>query len=379
MKSSRFNLTYCANIHPINSVETLIKTLEQTTSVIADATQFHPFQLGLWLPQTALSEALSDESIKKIQEVLNKHRYDIITFNAFPMNTFHDEAVKTKVYQPDWASKERLQYTQQVAELAQKLGSKKTVISSLSGGFRANDDESKINRYIQSWVKWVHWAKQFEKTTGFVAQLALEPEPFNTMEKLSDILDIWTKIELSIQNTELNMITVNKYLGICLDTCHFSVRFTSPLETYKKLQKVGISVFKSQLSISPRWTKSMGKESKKAFFDLDEPVYLHQAYAKTARTKIESFTDLNEAKNSNIEAEEWRTHFHIPIFLSEKNNTTGAELIEYLNFIKSDPNPPILEVETYSFNELRNMYKVDIGVEDSITKELQWLKKQIQN
>ena len=379
MESSRFNLTYCANIHPIDSVETLIKTLDQTTSTVASAFNDQPFQLGLWLPQAALSEALEGSSIKKIKDVLEKHHYDIITFNAFPMNKFHGEPVKTKVYLPDWSSEKRLLYTKQVAELAYKLGAKKTVISSLSGGFKADDNEAKINQYIEHWIQWVHWAKNYEEKTGFKAQLALEPEPFNTMEKLSDILEIWSKLEKAIQTTDLDMTTVNKYLGICLDICHFSVRFNSPLDVYKKLKHKNIPVFKSQLSISPRWCTSMGEENKNAFFDLDEPIYLHQAYAQTPNGEVQEFTDLDEAKKSTIPATEWRTHFHIPIFLSEKENTTGAELMEFLNYIKDESRVPILEVETYSFNELRNMYKVDIGVENSIIKELQWLKKQIQN
>ena len=89
--------------------------------------------------------------------------------------------------------------------------------------------------------------------------------------------------------------------------------------------------------------------------------------------------DLDEAKKANIEADEWRTHFHIPIFLSDQTNTTGADLIEFIKNIKNDPSLPILEIETYSFNALKKMYKVDMNVRQSISKEILWLKNLLQN
>ena len=124
----------------------------------------------------------------------------------------------------------------------------------------------------------------------------------------------------------------------------------------------------------------MGTENLEAFFDLHEPVYLHQSYARNSQQHIQEFVDLDEARiNNNFGANEWRTHFHIPIFLSENDNTTGLDLIEFLREIKKDSSLPILEIETYSFNALHNMYKVDLDVKNSITKELFWLKKQLEN
>ena len=53
-----------------------------------------------------------------------------ITFNAFPMDVFHGERVKEKVYNPDWSHMPRLEYTKKVGMLGHYLGMKDFSISS---------------------------------------------------------------------------------------------------------------------------------------------------------------------------------------------------------------------------------------------------------
>ena len=379
MRTEEINFTYCANIHPISSVDTLCDILNQTVPEIAQNSHIENFKLGLWLPAHALKEALQTSSIERIKQLLQTHNFEVITFNAFPMNTFHGESVKTKVYNPDWSTIERLNYTQEVAKLAHLLGNKKTVISTLSGGFKENDNDEKIEQYIKHWLEWVRFAKDYEDDFGFLAQCALEPEPFNTLEDDEDIVQLWKKIEAKCKGTGLSMEDVNRYLGICLDTCHFSVRFISPLKAFERLRSENIPVFKTQLSISPRYLNNMQNMHRDDFFLLNEPVYLHQTYAKNSDNEIHSFLDLDVARQSQLQAEEWRTHFHIPIFLSENQNTTGQDLIDFVKGIQAYPNLPILEIETYSFAALKRLYQVDLDINQSITKELLWLTQYLKS
>jgi hypothetical protein len=379
MGNSRFEITYCSNIHPIKSFDDLCETLNGPCANVASHFKENPFNLGLWLPEDALSKSLCDDSIIKINKLIGDNQFKPITFNGFPYSIFHGEPVKTKVYSPDWSDPKRLEYTKNIARFAEKLGLEKTVISSLSGGFRQKDDEEKVDQYIDHWIEWVQWCEIFESETGFLSQCALEPEPFNTMEKEKDIYFLWEKLEKKAITQNISRQSLNRHLGICLDTCHFSVRFESPARVFKNLKSFDIPVFKSQISLAPHWDETMEEQSLQKFFNCAEPFYLHQTYGLNDEGELMEFLDLNLAEKTSQQAKQWRTHFHIPIFLSEKKNTTGKDLIEFLNLIKLEKNPPILEVETYSFNALSDMYKVEITVEESIVKELEWLKKQLEN
>lgn len=369
---------YCSNIHPVRTFEDILSFLEKETKNISrEFPDEELFPLGLWFPEQALDEALKKENVNQLQRCLKKNNYKLVTMNAFPQSFFHGETIKEKVYQPDWSTEERLQYTFKCARLAEKLGLENITISTLSGGYRPGDDADKLERYFEHLGRWLHFAHDLHQDLDCHARLALEPEPFNTLQDADDAIDFWKKLQHYLAKQGFDRRGIESYLGICLDTCHLSVRFKNPWQEYEKLTTAGIPVHKIQVSVAPRWV-SNGQMSLEDFFALDEPVYLHQTFGKDSEGGIHDFKDLSDAKNANLSCKEWRTHFHVPIHFGDHPHTTGSELIEFLNQLKKQLDVPLLEVETYSFDRLKSKAFPDKGqLEQSITEELRWLNEQL--
>ena len=312
----------------------------------------------------------SDLLLKKLEQ----SQLQLATLNAFPMGKFHGTAVKERVYLPDWSSPERLSYTQLCAQLGAKLGAQHLPISTVSGGFRPLDSNKKVDAYIEAWVAWVNFAQQLEEQTGCCAPLALEPEPFNTMEDHTDAIALWPRILDLAQKCNLSQQMVDRYLGLCFDTCHFSVRFVPPREAWLSLREHDIPVHKVQVSVAPTCPMDATYKDRSHFFDLTEPTYLHQSYHRDHSGVISSFLDLPQAQASELGTGEWRTHFHVPIHWGDQPHTTGAELCDFLNLVKLEPKRPLLEIETYSFHALQGQNtQTDDDLNSSLIREWHWL------
>ena len=75
---------------------------------------------------------------------------------------------------------------------------------------------------------------------------------------------------------------------------------------------------------------------------------------------------------------EWRSHFHVPIFLKdlEDFSTTQDFLREMLSLHRDSPISQHLEVETYTWDVLPERYR-KVGVSAAIARELAWVKDQL--
>jgi hypothetical protein len=314
-----------------------------------------------------------------LQDACLNAKVALKTFNGFPMGTFHGTRVKENVYRPDWSTQERLHYTCGLAQLGHACGATTFSISSLSGGFRPDDTPNKKVQYFEQWLTWVQWAHRFEDKTGTCVQLALEPEPFNTWQDQNDVISDWTQLLAMCPQRQISEAQLRRYLGVCFDTCHFSVRFIDLTTAYRELSEAGVPVHKIQVSVAPQ-ADGTNQTAWDRFTRLAEPVYLHQTYHQREDGCIDAHLDLGELSKSmprEARAGLWRTHFHVPIHWSERADTTGPKLI---NFLKRLPktDTPHLEVETYSFDALRELDKLNEGsLTQSIIKEIRWLQTQI--
>ena len=77
------------------------------------------------------------------------------------------------------------------------------------------------------------------------------------------------------------------------------------------------------------------------------------------------------------EIEEWRIHFHVPIFIKEFEffGSTQAETKSVLEYFKAHPFSPHLEVETYTWDVLPENLKTDLF--HLIERELEWALENI--
>jgi len=368
-------ITYCGNVHPTRCFEDVLRHLKGPCREVARELEkdSKSFPLGLWIPRSALQEAR--EKVHTFKSDLEGNGLSVATFNAFPMDIFHGQSVKEKVYQPDWSDKERLDYTISIAELAVALELEDVSISTVSGGYRPNDREEKIKSYIEHWLTFVDWARAEEERSGTCIRLALEPEPFNTLEDHRDALVLWPRLRKEAERRNLGSEVLDRHIGLCFDTCHFSVRFVEPLSAWKSLEEARIPVHKVQVSVAPR---GEGVEGLKSLLEMDEPVYLHQTYHRDQQGTLREYLDLTEIGPDVDPEGEWRTHFHVPIHWGDRKETTGHELLPLLQYLGTLKKCPVLEVETYSFDALPGDTRKDSLV-TSITKELRWCEEALKS
>ncbi len=377
-------LTYCGNVHPVRCFADLLRIIPgEFNEVARNAGWGRPFDLGLWLPRAALREALEPANTETLAVTLEAAGMRVATWNGFPYGVFHGEPVKTRVYRPDWSERDRLDYTLEIARLAACLGMKRAPISTLSGGFKPEDTPEKRAVYFAQLLEFAREAARLEDETGCCCELALEPEPFNTLEDEDDGVRFFEELRQRARALGLAE-EARRHLGVCFDACHFSVRFRDPRRAWRRLAENGVPVPKVQVSVAPRWTQDMELEARARFFAMDEPVYLHQTYGRTG-TSVQAFLDLPQAgatctagAKAGAEVEEWRTHFHVPVHWGEAADTTGFELRALLAEIRRDAYAGVLEVETYSFASLQAAHRREnVPLAESIARELNWLKGQM--
>lgn len=112
---------------------------------------------------------------------------------------------------------------------------------------------------------------------------------------------------------------------------------------------------------------------------LSESTYLHQVVVQNRDQSFTHYPDLPQALPHIHEpqAAEWRTHFHVPVFVSDYGNlqSTQDEIIEVLRLNQRNPVTQHLEVETYTWEVLPESIKTDL--KSSIVREMEWVKQQL--
>jgi hypothetical protein len=92
--------------------------------------------------------------------------------------------------------------------------------------------------------------------------------------------------------------------------------------------------------------------------------------------KLTSYSDLPQAieKLADTKDEEWRIHFHVPIFLENYGALLSTQSAIKLVLNQVSNNPRItnhLEVETYTWEVLPEDTHLSLG--ESISRELAWV------
>jgi hypothetical protein len=230
---------------------------------------------------------------------------------------------------------------------------------------------------------------QIQKLTGKLLHLDIEPEPDGMLETGEEFIDwfendllrigipvIKEKLKISAQHAE---DIIKEHLRLCYDVCHFAIGYEPHKKIINEVLKRGIKIGKIQISaaLKCKISESDRKSIRENFENFNEPTYLHQVVAKTNAGKMLRYADLPEALKEidNPLFEEWRAHFHVPIFTKSFDalSSTQDEIQEVLAIQKEHPITNHLEVETYTWEVLPAELK--LPMQDSITRELQWVQQ----
>lgn len=355
-------ITYCTNIHPGESWQEIFTSIRNHAPVVKkQVSPDSPFPLGLRLSGRAAMEMTARDA-DVFYNWCKDNDIFIATLNGFPYGIFHHTPVKEAVYLPDWRFAERLDYTRKLAELLSvwlpegMTGS----ISTVPIGFRScisPDDFPAVRKNIRDALNNLDHLAQ---ASGKEILLAMEPEPGCILETTEDVLNLFPRLELSIQQ--------QAHLAVCFDCCHQALQYENPANSLRLLADNNIRIGQVQVSSALRLTHPDIKRLAR----YHEPCYLHQTVGRTSDGELLRFDDLDRAiADSPQEVEEWRVHFHIPVFIEKTHECDSTRFFLEQILPLFPPGIP-LEVETYTWSVLPPELQTGT-VTDSIIREIEWV------
>ncbi|MEL7039193.1 MAG: metabolite traffic protein EboE [Cyanobacteria bacterium J06592_8] len=388
------HLTYCTNVHPGETWLEVFENLKQYIPALKSRLQVENFGIGLRLSHQA-AQQLNVEELNQFKAWLDEQDLYVFTLNGFPYGGFHNQVVKDKVYAPDWTTPERTNYTKHLANLLAELlpegiqGSISTLPLSYKPWFQ---NVSEMNEVLKqstlNLVEVVVELVSLHQKTGKLIHIDLEPEPNGLIENAAEVLDFFEnwllpkggkelakQLNISVSAAE---ILLREHIQVCYDTCHFSVVYDEPKKVFQQFQQAGIFIGKIQISAAIKnqlpQDKSEREKLGKYLLGFAESTYLHQVVADHGDGQFQSYQDLPDALQDLTEttAQEWRTHFHIPIFNQSYGllQSTQDDILKVFDLLQTNPCPH-LEIETYTFQVLPEQLKTDLL--SSIQREYEWV------
>jgi sugar phosphate isomerase/epimerase len=353
-----------------------------------------PFGVSLRLSaDSAHTLANSKPERDKLKKFLGDHDMYLYTVNAFPYGAFKGTVVKEQVYEPDWRSEERTRYTMNVADVLADVCSADIApsIQSAPLGFKPRvTGDAVVASYTEHVMRVVAHLVALEARTGRTVTLALEPEPYCFLETTDETVDYFTHHLYSGAAAEtlsrLAHIPISeahaalrRHLGVVFDICHQAVEYENIAENLQKLVDAGIPIFKLQEAAAlhmPQVTQPIVDTLKR----YSKTIYLTQTVEKKdgKLTRFLNLEDAFAAWEQDAGPREWRTHFHVPVFLDDLGpfRTTRFAIEEALRFHKQKPLSRQLEIETYTWDVLPENLKTG-DVVDYVCRELEWVRGQL--
>lgn len=403
MIKSYGQLTYCTNIHGGEGWDQHFASLRlHFPKIKQSVSPMQPMGIGLRLADLASTILVRPERLDEFKDWLTQVGGYVFTMNGFPFGAFHDTRVKEDVHTPDWTTAERLQYTKRLFTILAQL-----LPQGMDGGISTSplgyrhwynhnetmwqDMRKRTTAQIVEVAAYLHriWQEQ-----GKELHLDIEPEPDGVLETGPEFIEWFTRelVPRAVEQfSEIFGMTsdeaeeaLKRYVHICYDVCHFALGYEHHRVMVDDLNRHGIKIGKFQISAALKARLPEGEADRAAigaaFQAFDEPTYLHQVLAKQKNGEVHRFTDLPDAQDAleDPDTEEWRSHFHVPIFLEDLGllQSTQSDIREVLAIQQTHPVTRHLEVETYTWGVLPR--ELQLPIADSISRELRWVLQEME-
>ena len=395
------HLTYCTNIHAGESWNDHFSALQKNFPDIKNAISPNaPMGLGLRLSNQASIQIVEDDNLEEFIKWLQQIDAYVFTMNGFPYGGFHYTRVKDQVHAPDWTTRERVEYTNRLFSILEKL-----LPDGIDGGIStsplsyrywhkdAHDTIKATNLATKHLLEVIKHLIDIRNKTGKLLHLDIEPEPDGFLETGNEFIEWFEQyllpigvpfISTTFKITEAEAEKcIKEHCCICYDVCHFAIGFEDHATVINELASKGLKIGKFQISAALKASLIESQEKRtaiqSAFQQYNEPVYLHQVVAQLDNGSLLRYPDLTEAlldfDHTNVQ--EWRAHFHVPIFEESfgllSSTRSDIETILALQIAKHCTHH--LEVETYTWEVLSP--EVKLPLTDSIIRELEWVKNQL--
>jgi hypothetical protein len=386
------HLTYSTLVHPADTWDELWTSL--TTYLPKVKARVSPnARFGVCIRLAAPTAAVLVENRAertKLQRFLAEHDLYVYTVNAFPYGAFKNTVVKEQVYEPDWRTEERTQYTINVADILCDIAGAdiSPSIQTAPMGFKPNvTGPDVIASYTEHVLRVAAHLVQIEARTGRTVTLAIEPEPHcflettdETVAYFADHLYAGTAATRLAQLAAIPIseahVALRRHIGIVFDIGHQAVGFEDIPVSLQKLVDAGIPIFKLQ-EVAAMHIPQVTQEAVDALAQFAKTVYLTQTVEKKdgRLTKFLNLEDAFAAWKNDPGPREWRTHFHVPVFLEDLGvfRTTRFAVEQALNVHKATPLSRQLEIETYTWDVLPAHLKTG-DIVDYVCREIEWVR-----
>ncbi|WP_009630368.1 metabolite traffic protein EboE [Synechocystis sp. PCC 7509] len=389
------HLTYCTNIHPGEGWNEVFANLKHYIPVLKSRlSPENSFGIGLRLANIAAKELLEKDNLTQFQSWLTNQDLYVFTLNGFPYGGFHHQVVKDAVYSPDWSTQERLDYTINLAKILSALlpQGMEGGISTLPISYKPwwkGDRIAESHIFNSSCLNLASLTAELitiRQQTGKLIHLDIEPEPDGLLENTTEVIDFFTNWLLPVSGAilskslgispKLAKTQLLEHIRICYDTCHFAVEYENPATVFARFQDSDIKIGKIQLSAAIKVALPTNREVLLArLCPFAESTYLHQVIERYSDGSLHHYPDLVTALPhlKNSKAQEWRSHFHVPIFIHDYQllQSTQDDIVAVLQLLQANPVCQHLEIETYTWDVLPPEMKIDILA--SIQREYEWV------
>ena len=386
----RHELTYCSNVHPAETVESLNTVIAFFMNGVRLARNLPMMGTGLWLSDQVSME-LASSSVKRdeLVSLLASNKINLFTLNGFPFGNFHAKSVKEQVYTPDWSQLPRYNYTLRLAKiLADCLPDDMAegTISTLPLGFRYTWTEQQHDAALDALCRLADFLAGLHQSSGRSIRVCLEMEPDCVLETTEEMLHFFQhQLPAKALALGISENTIRNHLGVCFDVCHQAVMFEDVDLSMARLLAADIVIGKIQISSALELKCPDQESGLQVLHKFAEQKYLHQVRTLKNNNLIGSVDLAVAFETDNFpKTEPWRVHFHVPIQATtlerQELDTTQGSILKVLDFLKANPEcHPHLEVETYTWQVLPVSLRPqnDLALINGLTAELSWLEKQM--
>ncbi|MFQ3594178.1 MAG: metabolite traffic protein EboE [Gemmataceae bacterium] len=373
-------LAYCTNVHAGPDLSQTLTNLERyALAVQARYAPNQPMGVGLWLAADAARECLAPGRIAALRDWLAQRQLVPFTFNGFPYGDFHQPVVKHAVYLPTWWQSARLDYTRDLITILHGV-----LPPGLSGSISTlpiawgSPTPQQLRQAAAHLRQLADELSLLEAQTGRLIHLNLEPEPGCYLDTAADVVAFFQEYLLVNGNEE----HIRRYLRVCHDVCHAAVMFEEQADVLDTYRRAGVLVGKVQVSSAvglnltemAEMDRAAAMEQLRSFA---EPRYLHQTLVKRAGvTQPIFYEDLPQAL-ADPPGEEYRTHFHVPIYLDRFGRLQALQrpILDWLHTLQPQECEHF-EVETYAWSVLPPELQVT-ELAEGIAREMDWLRERL--
>jgi hypothetical protein len=370
------NLAYCTNIHRGETWAETFDTLQKYSLAVRDSVcPGKPYAIGLRLGDQTSRELSDSKTLLEFQRWLERENCYVFTINGFPYGRFHGGRVKEHVYEPDWTTSARVEYTNRLFDLLAQLlppgleGSVSTVPCSFKEFIHSEEQVATMRRNV--WATVQHIAA-LSARTGQKLHLGLEPEPLCFLETSDEAIDFIQQVRAENGNDS----RLKEHLGVNYDACHLAIEYEEPAAALRKFAQNEIKIsklhFSSALKVIPT------PDALQALKEFVDVVYFHQVIERSKDAPLKRYKDLDialaEFKSTRTELPEWRIHFHIPLHCrpTQLFETTADHLIGLMDELAKNPSLcSHIEMETYTWEVLPPEMK-NRSVVDQLVAEYKW-------